>query len=212
MLHVGAHEIHEDDARERVHAYLNDEERRYSYPAYDLYRTNDDPDSLCDGDLLAPVLLNVGISIVAFSDLQRYRTELETTLRVLPRDVQLVDATPDHLSAIGACFGLLDSNRRPRGVQGTKLAKLLHRKRPALIPLYDEHIRSVYQDGAKAPVPKVRGRSWQDFMALLSAAIQSDLRRNPDVWSELARLTPAESEPITTVRALDIVAWGLGGR
>lgn len=133
-------------------------------------------------------------------------------LRGALSDVQLVDATPDHLSAIGACFGLLDSNRRPRGVQGTKLAKLLHRKRPALIPLYDEHIRSVYQDGAKAPVPKVRGRSWQDFMALLSAAIQSDLRRNPDVWSELARLTPAESEPITTVRALDIVAWGLGGR
>jgi hypothetical protein len=89
------------------------------------------------------------------------------------------------------------------------LAKVLHRKRPRFIPLYDERVRSVYQDREAAPVPAVRGRSWEAFMPLFAAAVRDDLRRELAFYSELAGL--AQDPPITPLRALDIVAWWVGG-
>jgi predicted metal-dependent hydrolase len=62
MLRVGGRSIAADDARRLIEAYLNGARGQYGYPSYDGYRTNDDPNRLADGDLLAPVLLNVGTS------------------------------------------------------------------------------------------------------------------------------------------------------
>jgi hypothetical protein len=60
----------------------------------------------------------------------------------------------------GPLFGILDKGGI-WGARGTVLAKVLHRKRPAFIPLYDEQVRRVYQDGDHAPVPPVIGRAWR---------------------------------------------------
>jgi len=55
----------------------------YAYPAYDTYddAANNDPLSLTDADLLAPVLLNVRLSVRSYYRLQRIRSRLETGLR-----------------------------------------------------------------------------------------------------------------------------------
>lgn len=97
------------------------------------------------------------------------------------------------------------------GAKGTVLAKVLHRKRPRFVPLYDEQVRTVYQSGPDAPVkppPRRTRRAWRDFVVLYAAAVQDDLRREASLWSEIARL--ATEPPITTLRALDIVAWKAG--
>ena len=93
--------------------------------------------------------------------------------------------------------------------QLTVLSKVLHRKRPALIPLYDEQVRHVHQGGADPPVPFERGRTWQAFEPLFAAAIQVDLRRELPFWEATAAQAPGP--PITALRALDIVAWWAGG-
>lgn len=90
------------------------------------------------------------------------------------------------------------------------LAKLLHRKRPKLIPLYDERVRDVYQGGPTPVLPPEKGRSWAAFMAAFAGAVQRDLRREAQTWREIARL--ARDPPITELRALDIVAWWAGGQ
>ncbi len=52
--------------------------RASSSPAYDRYDSgNKEPDRLNDADLLAPVLLNVRLSVRSFYGLQRVRAQLE---------------------------------------------------------------------------------------------------------------------------------------
>jgi hypothetical protein len=88
---------------------------------------------------------------------------------------------------------------------------VLHRKRPRFVPLYDEQVRTVYQHGPDAPVPpppKGTRRAWRDFVVLYAAAVQVDLRREADLWAQIAALAPGP--PITPLRALDIVAWWAG--
>jgi len=210
MLTVGGRQVEADTAREWVREYLNGARGQFGYPSYDGYRTNDDPDRLGDGDLLAPVLLNVQLKISSFADLCACREELEVALAKVPVDQDLAGADPAALVKVGSLFGVLDLALRPRNVRGTTLAKVLHRKRPAIVPLYDEQVRRVYQEGEHAPLPPVAGRSWVEFMTLLATSMQEDLNRQLDFWNDVRSLRPADGPPVSGLRALDIVAWRLG--
>lgn len=209
VVKVGSREVDSAVARKWVRAYLNGARAQYGYPSYDGYRTNDDPHRLCDGDLLA-VLLNVQVKVSSFTDRCACRDELETALQVVPLGVDLADADQAVLSSLGELFAVLDSRSRPRSVLGTTLAKVLHRKRPTLMPLYDEQVRRRYQVGEQAPLPAVPGRTWAEFMALLAGSMKDDLNRALDFWDELTTLRPEGGPQVSRLRALDIVAWRLG--
>jgi len=197
-------------AREWVRAYLNGARGQFGYPSYDGYRTNEDPFRLCDGDLLAPVLLNVQVKISSFADLCASRDRLETALGAVPVGVDLVDADEEVITAVGGLFAVLDADARPRNVLGTTLAKVLHRKRPDLVPLYDEQVRRTYQVGERAPLPVVPGRPWAEFMTQLASCIRDDLNRELGFWDELTTLRPLDGPGVSRLRVLDIVAWRLG--
>lgn len=147
------------------------------------------------------------MKIKTYEALQAKRAELDDHLTRIPLDLDLTDADADDLAVLGEMFAVLDG-RGVWGAQGTVLAKVLHRKRPRFVPLYDEQVRSVYQDGHDAPVMRRPGRTWRDFVVLYAAAVQKDLRREADLWAEITAL--ATDPPITPLRALDIVAWWAG--
>ena len=136
---------------------------------------------------------------------------LQQVLDLLLPDLSLADAGAEHVALIASLFAVLDEPGIP-GARGTVLSKVLHRKRPALIPLYDRQVRTVYLDGAPAPVPydprRDRHRSWEEFMVLFVAAVRADLRRESSFWQDVADLAPLVQ--ITPLRALDIVAWWAG--
>lgn len=212
LLRVGSHEVAVDDARKLVRGYLNGEFGSYAYPSYDGFRTNDNPDELCDGDLLAPVLLNVKVKIRTFAYMRACSGKLDTELQAVPKDLELSRAEEADLRAVGRLFSILDSDARPKGTRGTTLSKILHRKRPLIVPLYDRNVRGIYMDGTDAPIGVDRRRSWEEFIYQLARAIRDDLNRAPHIWDELARLTPSDGPRISPLRALDILAWRLGTR
>ncbi len=189
-----------------MRTYLNDVDDIYAYPAYDKMNGGP-PESITDADLLAPVLLNARLTIRAFYGLQEKRGMIEEGLRDLPTTLRLVDADSEHLQAVGSLYSVLD---RPTisGVQGTILSKVLHRKRPLLIPLYDRNIERCYTRGTDPPLVNSRSTSWQEYMTAHAECVQADLRAGYDTWERLRSLAPRE--PISQVRALDIVAWRLG--
>lgn len=119
-------------------------------------------------------------------------------------ELSLVTADPADLDRLGELFAVLDG-KGISGARGAVLSKLLHRKRPAFIPLYDKQVGLVYQSGADAPVPAVKDRTWREFTPLCASALQVDLRRDLPYWKEIAAL--AVDPQITPLRALDIVAW-----
>lgn len=206
MLQIGGLKVDRGAALAHARAYLTDG-HGWAYPSYDGYDVARGVGPLTDADLLAPVLLNVQMKIATYKALQAARPALQGTLDRIPPELDLAEATDEDLALIGELFSALDGPGIS-GARGTVLSKVLHRKRPAFLPLYDEQVRSVYQDGPAAPVPRAVGRTWAEFMPLFARAVQEDLRREQDFWVKIAELAPGPR--ITPLRALDIVAWRAG--
>lgn len=203
-LLVGGRSLSRADALAHARSYLTDGSG-WAYPSYDAFDATHARGPIVDADLLAPLLLNVNrISIRTYEALNRVKPQLQTVLNEIDPELSLADAEPCQLRRFEELYGVLDGDGI-KGARGTVLSKLLHRKRPAFIPLYDQQVGRVYQEGRDAPVQRVKGRTWAELMPLFAAAIQADLRREAGFWAEIAGL--ASGPAITSLRALDIVAW-----
>jgi Family of unknown function (DUF6308) len=181
-----------------------------AFPAYDDLQTGTGPAVLNDGDLLAPAMLNVTITIRALYGLQQIRPELEQALKneVLAR--HLAKASDDDIAnAVAPIYRLLDGPDKPQDIGGTKLSKVVHRKRPDFLILHDVWVNACYV-GEDARVPVARKRSWADYMVELHKAVRDDLIAAGDLWKWIREQVPASKE-LTDVRLLDILAWSSKG-
>jgi hypothetical protein len=208
-LLVGGVTVDREQAMVHARHYLTDGSG-WAYPSYDAYEAARATGPLTDADFLAPLLLNVNeLKIRTYEALQKVRGTLDEILNRVPVDLHLADANPDDLLLLGELFAVLDEPG-VWGARGTVLAKVLHRKRPHFVPLYDEQVRAVYQDGPDATVTRAPkgGRPWSEFIVLFATAVQADLHREHAFWQQIVELAPGPK--ITTLRALDIVAWWAG--
>jgi hypothetical protein len=198
------------DAESLVEEYVGPRKRglRYAYPYYDGLVTNSDPDLLCTGDLLAPSLLGAQVDVDRMHTLTALTPLLQRALDKLPPGIELIEADEATLDMVAALYDPLDDpDVFERDVKGSLIAKVLHRKRPALVPLFDSKVRIFYQhENCVPPAPRV-GRSWRQYMQLLVRAMQQDLRDNVDEFRRLAALVPDNGPPLTSLRLLDVVVW-----
>lgn len=208
---VGRHRLSLDEAHQVIERYTDVEQRAsrpdfYAWPYYDRLHTGSSALELNDGDLLAPVLLNVNPGIHGFASLQRLKPALALLLSEVPPDVALAHkkATPEVVDRVAELFSVLDGPR-VLGVGGTTLSKVLHRKRPDLVPLRDKFIHDAY---VPARVDRAARRTWADYFRLLTVEVQADLRENKTGWKALCSI-PAGGG-LTSLRALDIIAWHSG--
>ena len=207
-VRVGNRQRHWNDVQQFATQYLSSGRTAWAYPAYDGYMIENATGPLTDADLLAPLLLNVShLSVATFYRLQDEAPRLQHLLDQLSPDLSLVDATAADLALVGALFQGIDAGRLS-GARATTLSKILHRKRPALIPLQDAQVRNCYQRGPGAPLPIVPGRSWEVFTIELTSHIKDDLTSQYDAFRQLADL--AQGVPVTPLRAFDIIAWWYG--
>lgn len=175
----------------------------YAYPTYDRLVTNGTAE-LVDGDLLAPALIGVHIDAGRFSLLREMLPALEAVAD-LP-SVPLHEADEDHVLCVAGLFGILDEPRYAgRGVRGTVVSKVLHRKRPDLVPLYDSRIFEAYT--APGALPRSTDRAWADFIADLCRQMRDDLQAEAEAFDALEQLAAQEGHPVTRLRILDILVW-----
>lgn len=207
VLRIGGVEVDRTKALESARGYLSRRDR-FGYPAYDSFGSEGGPWQISDADFVAPVLLNAEMSSRTFYALEAVRPHLERWLVDVPQDARLVEAGPAELDKLGDLFSVLDSDDLPVDARGSILAKVMHRKRPAFIPLYDRFVDYCYRGADGAPVSRDRKRTWKEFLPLLGAAIIDDLSTGKEFFQEVADL--ATSPVITPLRALDIVAWHAG--
>jgi hypothetical protein len=175
----------------------------YAYPSYDRLVTNGSA-ALVDGDLLAPALMGVDLDRARFQLLRDMLPALEAVVDLPP--VALQDADDDHVLCVAGIFGMLDEPRYAgRGVRGTIVSKVLHRKRPDLVPLYDSRIFEAYT--APGAIPRSTDLSWQQFMALLCMQMRADLQAEAAAFRALEQLAAEHDAPVTQLRILDILVW-----
>lgn len=137
----------------------------------------------------------------------------------VPAEAALVNADPaDDDGLYSAAIELYEHFRSvaPRGVAGAKIHKVLHLKRPGLIPILDSRLQAAYVSAAARAArryPKLGARR------LYWAAIREDLvdERNASALADVrARLAADEDAKVqamsrvTDLRLLDAVAWRAG--
>lgn len=206
-LRVGGERIEFERALTFASRYLANEGGLWAYPAYDSYTGHPGAD-VGRADLLAVSLLHAHQKPVAtYYSMEALLPILNARLADPALFGTLADAGQITMDALARLFGILD-DYNPNQVGLTKLSKVLHRKRPELIPLYDENIRVCYMRNGM--IPRAKDRSWKEFSLLLLPAIQHDLVSQMDRWLEIAAL--ASGPAITPLRALDIIGWHLGGQ
>ncbi len=160
-------------------------------------------------DVLAAAALHSGLGHFDLKYFREQRHTLEAWLSPLPVDLALADATDDVLDHLASLPEAL------AGVTPTLLSKVLHRKRPQLIPLLDRHVIDWYRPvtgkraAADAWEPMVRamhteqlGNERRLVMAILLKGLEHELWPNAAL-EERPRLSP--------LRAVDIAIW-MGGR
>ena len=215
LIRIGSRSASVTEAERWVAEYFAPENltraRPYAHPAYDTYDTRSGASELNDGDLLAPALLNAAPTVRAFYSLQRVRPQVTAALARIPVDVTLGDAVAAGTmpALLGDLAAVLDETPRPAGVRLTTLLKVLHRKRPHFVPLYDQFVGACYVgDGDAFPVHRARTRSWRDYAVAIATAVSEDLSSQQAAFTDLHRLAPQ----VTTLRLLDVLAWKLGRR
>ena len=187
-IRIGGRTATIEDAHTWITSYFDAAENLtskgpYAYPAYDQMDTGGDKDVLNDGDLLAPTLLNAAPSIVAFYSLRWAKPHLNNVLLTIPRDLTLARSVVDGTltSILGDLVAVLDDPDRPmHGVRLTTLLKVLHRKRPLLIPFYDQFVRACYVGSTtEYPVPWRKKVDTKTFIVDVATAINADLEAQP---------------------------------
>ncbi|MCP1412932.1 DUF6308 family protein [Paenarthrobacter sp. A20] len=207
-LYVGGAQIDFEEARNFARRYFGSEGRTWSYPAYDSYPGHPGP-AVGHADLLAVALLNAHQKPVeTYYGLESMLPIINGRLADPHLTGSLAEAGEQTIEALARLFGTLDEHK-PSQVGLTKLSKVLHRKRPELIPLYDKNIYSCYV-GEGRPLPEDDNRSWFNLAKLLMRAMKFDLESQIDSWRAIAAL--ATGPAVTPLRAMDIIGWRLGAQ
>ncbi|MFF0290980.1 DUF6308 family protein [Streptomyces sp. NPDC005262] len=130
-------------------------------------------------------------------------------LSLIPRDARLENPGSDALIAEGGAAwelwerlaGSEQHPSKPDGSGPVVAGKLLARKRPHLIPIYDIRIKQLFE----------RPKTDHSFWAALAAALRAD---NGALHNQLVRLRDkaAIGEDIGLLRVFDVIAWMYQGR
>ena len=180
-----------------------DTRNSWSFPAYDRLVTNGSA-TLVDGDLLAPVLIGTAVDRDRFLLLRELMPRIAGVADLPP--VALQDADDDALAQVAALFSVLDdAPYAGRGVRGTILSKVLHRKRPDLVPLYDSRIFESYT--APGAIERSSHRSWEASMTLLLRQMRADLQAEAEAFDALERVARQAGAELTRLRILDVLVW-----
>ncbi len=175
----------------------------YAVTAYDRLVTNGAA-VLVDGDLLAPNLIGAEVDRGRFLLLRELVPRLAGIADLPP--VGLQAAGDDVLDEVAALFAVLDdAPYAGRGVRGSILSKVLHRKRPDLVPLYDSRIFESYT--APGAIERSVHRSWRDSMTLLLQQMRADLQAEAVAFDTLVAVADGAGASLSRLRILDVLVW-----
>lgn len=149
-------------------------------------------------DLIAVTMLAVEIRRdVALHILVADRNHLSELLRQIPTDLDLVDVDPATITADWPAWRLYDALLAVHHLGRTTVTKLIARKRPRLIPIYDTEIdRTLGLD---------EGAHWVPLAAELRANDRQLHGRLVELHAS-AGLGPE----VSPLRVLDVLAWRVG--
>ena len=151
-------------------------------------------DVVCADDLIAVTMLSVEIRpTAALAFLEKRSAEITEHLQQIPTDLQLVDAPAPFFASDSPAHRLWRLFHSEPGIGWVTAGKLLARKRPHLIPVYDSVVRTA-TGGSDT--------YWQP----LARALAADGRWLQGHLGHLRSMSGI-GEDISTIRVFDVIVW-----
>jgi hypothetical protein len=197
-LTLGARPVGSDEAWNRVLRYCgvpwdDHPAETWAYRYYDAIES--DPDMVSPQDVVCAGALHPGLSRDDLGWFWDHRTELTDWLGGFPVDQALRAADEDTIAQLAELPSLFP------GPSLSLLTKVLHRKRPWLIPLIDREVIDWYR-------PLTGQRRAVDAWAPLLRLLVDDLESNRNALAEVRFVLYMLHEvTITDLRTVDIVIW-----
>jgi hypothetical protein len=168
----------------------------WAFEYFDRVPAGGDPNTIDRVDVLAAGALHVGLSRADLTLFTEHAAQIEEWLRAAPVDVPLHEATDTHLDHLQQLpqFG---------GPQFSLLTKVLHRKRPALVPMIDRPLIDRYR-----PITGERSATaaWAPLLDALIADLSNEL--NALLLSIFGVTVTAETGvTLSRLRVFDIAVW-----
>ena len=166
----------------------------WAYRYFDLV-PSESPDEVTPVDVLAAAALHPGLSRTDLAFFVDRADDLSDWFRSVPVETELRTADANLLSHLDA---LVDFD----GVSITLFSKVLHRKRPSLIPLLDRHIIDWYR-----PVTSQRSATlaWSPIIRAMQQDLIGDA--NGSLTAIADALRPELASPPSAIRLIDIAIW-----
>ena len=202
--------ISESDAKKSLETYCG-RSSLYSWPYYDIDKT---PNLLEPTDILATSFLDYPIKDKVIQELMRgYGIHSETTeytklFKLLSdvvadesakglsfEDIPMEQLGDREMGGWGKVLTAIDAVQECESLTSVFVTKVLHRKRPNLVPIHDSKLRSFYG---------IKDHSCSD----LFLAIHRDVIQNRDYLDELrGKYVLPNGAVMSRLRVLDIVVW-----
>jgi len=196
-IQVGGRDV--PDALDRIRRYCGltwsgGSPETWAYRYFD-HVPSESPNEVASVDVLAAAALHPGLSRTDLAFFVDRADDLSDWLRSVPVHAELRSADSDLLDHLDA---LVDFD----GVSITLLSKVLHRKRPSLIPLLDRHIIDWYR-----PVTSQRSATlaWAPIIRAMQQDLIGDL--NGSLTQIADALRPELASPPSAIRLIDIAIW-----
>jgi len=149
-------------------------------------------------DLVAVTMLSVKVPAeAALRILGSDRSRLSELLRTIPTDRDLVEVDPSEIDHEWAPWLLDDALSDLTGLGRTTVSKLIARKRPRLIPIYDREVNKV--------LTLNKGPLWRPLAEALQANERA-LHLNLISLRDEAEI----GDDISPLRVLDVLVWRTG--
>lgn len=149
---------------------------------------------LCPDDLVAVTMLSVQVNpTAALTFLEEKSTEITSLLQLIPADSELVDAPDEFFRTDSRAHSLWRLFNSEPGIGWVIAGKLLARKRPKLIPVFDRVVKSAVGGG---------DQHWQWLSHALAANGMGLHNHLGDI-----RETAGVGEDISIIRVFDVIVW-----
>jgi hypothetical protein len=174
----------------------------YAYLYFDSIDTGTEPNDIEPADIWIANNLNGRIQLGEFAAISgradSRRDEIRAALSATPLAAQLWNADEPTLRNAGILFDMLCGPR----AQGSRMTKILHKKRPEMFPILDARVRPLFE----SVIPSVRGRSWEEYFVELGRVLGPWIVRNAEVLDTARK----PYDRLTRLRAYDICLWRKG--
>jgi Family of unknown function (DUF6308) len=160
-------------------------------------------------EIALSVMLNSQISGNTAALIWEHRDEVERYLTNISAQIDLIDVPADsEIPGIGSIASAFESLCALRRVKFGIAAKILHKKRPALIPIIDSRVYGYYH--AHVIHRWQRGLSWGQQIAILIVQFHRDMLSVESELRDLSNRVRARGTPLSHVRILDYFLWSAG--